>query len=222
MKISKHTLAILKNFSEINPNIVINPDTKTIMTVCPSKKMFAQAEIYEEFPHRFGIYDLPKLLNTVDMFDTPVFDFNEKFMTIKEENSNTSFKYFFSPPEHLTYPSKSALGEYDTPVSFKLAENTIEQIMKTSKITKLPNLRLEYDGVGSVALQVMDRNSRTSNVFSVNIPANGDSPVDAFIDVEYFKVIPTDYGMEFGKGVGIMHGVSKEFPTLKYIVAMKV
>ena len=57
MKISKETLDVLKNFSAINPNLVINEGNK-LSTIAEAKNIMASTTVSETFPKEIGIYDL--------------------------------------------------------------------------------------------------------------------------------------------------------------------
>ena len=48
MKVSSQTLSVLKNFSEINENILVKPGN-TITTISTLKNVLAQATIDERF-----------------------------------------------------------------------------------------------------------------------------------------------------------------------------
>ena len=53
MKLSKHTIEVLKNFATINPNIVVNSGQQ-LKTIAEAKNILASAEITEDFPQEFG------------------------------------------------------------------------------------------------------------------------------------------------------------------------
>ena len=55
MKLSKHTLNMLKNFSDINMSIEIKKGN-VLRTVSVQKNILAQAELEDEFPQDFAIY----------------------------------------------------------------------------------------------------------------------------------------------------------------------
>ena len=57
MKINQNTLDILKNFSEINTNILIKPGTE-LSTISTMRNIFAKAKVSDNFANEFGIYDL--------------------------------------------------------------------------------------------------------------------------------------------------------------------
>ena len=64
MKLNQNTQNILKNFSEINTNILIKPG-KQLNTISTMRNIFAKADIDEEFDTEFGIYDLNEFLEVV-------------------------------------------------------------------------------------------------------------------------------------------------------------
>ena len=49
MELTENTLQILKNFSAINSNIVIN-EGYTLQTIAEAKNLLAKAEVVENFP----------------------------------------------------------------------------------------------------------------------------------------------------------------------------
>ena len=57
MKLSKHTLNMLRNFSDINMSIEIKQGN-ILRTVSVQKNILAQAELEDEFPQDFAIYEL--------------------------------------------------------------------------------------------------------------------------------------------------------------------
>ena len=75
MNLSSETLALLKNFANINQNILVKPGKK-LNTISTMKNILATAEVKENFEQQFAIYDLPEFLRTVDLFDTPTLKFN--------------------------------------------------------------------------------------------------------------------------------------------------
>ena len=75
MKLSKKTLAILKNFATINQSIVVKPGNK-LETISNVKDVFAKVEVEETFENNFAIYDLNEFLGVVSLFEDPDFEFS--------------------------------------------------------------------------------------------------------------------------------------------------
>ena len=62
MQISKETISLLSNFSEINTSIVIKTGNE-LKTISDMKNILARTTVKEDFPLQFAIYDLPEFLN---------------------------------------------------------------------------------------------------------------------------------------------------------------
>ena len=75
MNLSSDTVNVLKNFSDINQNILVKPGNK-IQTISTMKNILAEAEVSEKFEDEFAIYDLPEFLRSVELFDKPELKFN--------------------------------------------------------------------------------------------------------------------------------------------------
>ena len=61
MKLSEETLKVLKNFAGINPSILIKPGNN-ISTQAIAGNIVAEADIQEEFPVEFCLYNLVQFL----------------------------------------------------------------------------------------------------------------------------------------------------------------
>ena len=57
MKISKYTMNMLKNFSDINMSIEVKAGN-TLRTVSVQKNILAESAVEETFPQDFAIYEL--------------------------------------------------------------------------------------------------------------------------------------------------------------------
>ena len=66
MKLSEKTLSLLKNFGSINQSILFKEGNK-LRTISVMKNILAEAEIAEDIPQDFGIYDLNRFLNALSV-----------------------------------------------------------------------------------------------------------------------------------------------------------
>ena len=73
MKLSDNALAILKNFAGINNSILVKQGNK-LRTISVAKNILAEAEIKEDFPRDFAIYDLNQFLNGLSLHQDPDLD----------------------------------------------------------------------------------------------------------------------------------------------------
>jgi len=76
MKLSEHTVEVLKNFASINQNLVIK-EGNTLTTMSAMKNIVAKAEVEESFKKEVAIYDLNEFLASLSLFASPVLEFNE-------------------------------------------------------------------------------------------------------------------------------------------------
>lgn len=218
MELSERTFEILKNFSMINTNLFVEGGSKLLRTVSDSKNIFAEVEVEETFPVDMGILNLHKLLQTISMFDKPDFTFNDTHILITEAEGRNTFTYYYTDPTCLTYP-KGSIRDFPTPVSFILNENTLGQITQASRVSQLPDIKIEYDA-NVVKLQLVDRKNPTSNVFSFQIDGQGEEPIEAFMKVENLKLVAGDYKMMVSDKATRLQNLSPELQTLQYCIAM--
>ena len=120
MKLSDLTLALLKNFSNINQSILFKQGNK-LRTMSVMKNILAEATIDEELPKDFGIYDLGQFLNGMGLHQSPELDFtNDNHVLIKEGRSRS--KYFFADPSVIITPPEKAITLPSEDVTFELVE----------------------------------------------------------------------------------------------------
>ena len=83
MKLSEHTVEVLKNFATINQNLVIK-EGSTLTTMSAMKNIVAKADVEESFDKEVAIYDLNEFLASISLFTSPVLEFNDGFLEIQE------------------------------------------------------------------------------------------------------------------------------------------
>jgi len=197
MKISSGTLALLKNFRDLNSNILIK-NGNIIKTLTPAKNVMATAKVVETFPVEFGIWDLTSFLGTVSLFDDPDFEFSAKYVKIGDGNS--SVKYFYSEPSLLTVPTKD-INMPDSVVSFELTERILNDLKKAAAVLNLSDLSIVSDG-GEISAVVTDSKNTTSNSYSVSLGGGHDSQEFNFdFKIENLRFLSGDYEVEIAEKV---------------------
>ena len=93
MKLSENTVNVLKNFSNINQNILVK-EGDTLHTMSTMKNIIGRAKIEESFDRQFGIYDLNEFLGVMSLSKDADLVFDESFVQVK--NGKSRVKYFFS------------------------------------------------------------------------------------------------------------------------------
>ena len=212
MKISKKTFDILKNFSGIRSSIHVEQGN-IIRTVSTAKNIMAEAKVEEDFAKSFAIFDLGKFIATTSLFGTPEYQFNDKFVTIKSNNS--SVNYFYAD-EKLVEKANKSIKMPALTVSFDLSQNQIAEIQKASSVLQLDAVCIRNTDMGGIEMVAFDRKvglNSSSNVFTMILSDKTDNKFNLFMDIELLKMIPDDYKVEVGgtavaKLTGKNNGVS--------------
>tara|TARA_Y100001963_G_C6791431_1_gene455615 strand:- start:6202 stop:6897 length:696 start_codon:yes stop_codon:yes gene_type:complete len=211
IKLSNETLSVLKNYSQINSNLLIKEGNQ-ITTLSPAKNIVSIANVSEWFPMEFGVWDLSKLLGTISLFDDAEFEFNEKSMNIIG-SGGAKVSYYYSEPRLLTVLEKEVKVP-ETVVSFSLTEEVFNAIQKAAAVMQLPDLCIRSNNEDNIELVVMDKKTPTSNSYSVEVGTNeSDSDFSFYLKIENLKLLSGDYDVEVCKSV-----VSKFTHTSKDIL----
>lgn len=208
MKVSSQTLSVLKNFSEINENILVKPGN-TITTISTLKNVLAQATIDERFEQEFGIYKLPEFLRSVELFEKPELNFNGgQYVTIKDEKYGQSIKYFFADSSVLVTPSKT-IELPDRYVTFQFTKEKFERLMKGANSLQLPDIALK-GADGKMTITASDKKNTSSNEYSVEL-GETDKTFTVYFRMENFKQIEDDYDVAISqKGIAHFIGRNKQ------------
>ena len=216
MKISDNTIGILRNFSDINANILFKPG-KTLSTISTMKNIMAQADVEEEFESEFGVYDLPEFLRAIDSFQQPVLKFNGTAnLKIQDEKSTLSARYAFADKSTLRYPSKQ-ISMPDKTVTFSLKNSDYESVKKLYTNLSLPDIAFKGEK-GKIKLVALDKKNSNSNESSVTV-GETDLEFTAYIKAENMKIIPGDYDVALSKAK-IAHFINKKV-KVQYWIALE-
>ena len=217
MKLNATTQDILKNFSEINTNILIKPGSE-LNTISTMRNIFAKATINESFDSEFGIYDLNEFLSVVSSLDKPELTLQEKHMTISAEGSRSKVKYFYSDPSVIVSPTKE-VNMPESDVTFSLSESNLAQLRKMAAILSSPDLALIGTKGGDVILKVCDKKNDTSNKFEIVVGENVTANYTFYFKVENLKMISGDYDVAVSSK-SIAHFTNTKLP-IEYWIALE-
>ena len=189
MKLSDKTVNILKNFSSINQSILFKEGNK-LRTISVMKNILAEAEIDEDIPKDFGIYDLNQFLNGLNLYSSPDLDFdNDGYVVIKEGRSRA--KYFFADQNVIVTPPDKEINLPSEDVTFDLDTQQLDKLLKAAAVYQLPDLSVVGEA-GVVKLVIRDKKNDTSNDFSIIVGETSSEFVFNF-KVENIKIIPGTY-----------------------------
>ena len=215
MKLSDKTLVILKNFAGINNSILVKRGD-SLRTISLAKNILAEANIREEFPRDFAIYDLNQFLNGLGLHQDPELDFREdSFLSIREGKRRV--KYFFADPQVITAPPEKTLTLPTQDVCFQLDSVTLEKLLKAAAVYQLPDLSAIGEA-GVVKLVVRDKKNDTSNEFAIVVGETDREFIFNF-KVENIKIIPGAYNVVISSK--LLAQFTNENHNLKYFIALE-
>ena len=213
MKLSKNTLDMLKNFSDINMSIEIKKGN-ILRTVSVQKNILAQAELEDSFPQDFAIYELNRFLGAVSLFDNPEFQFNGKSANIG--TSKHSVDYVYCDPSMIVTPPENNITFPDPEVKFTLSQDALSQIIKASNVLGTPEISVECES-GNISVKALDVNNDSTDTFKVELEEKSEHKFRFVFKTENMKMIPGNYDVEISSK-GISH-FSLQGQKLQYWIA---
>jgi len=215
MKLSDNALAILKNFAGINNSILVKQGNK-LRTISVAKNILAEAEIKEDFPRDFAIYDLNQFLNGLSLHQDPDLDFNQdSFLSIKEGKRRV--KYFFADPNVIIAPPEKEITLPSQDVCFQLDSVTLEKLTKAAAVYQLPDMSAIGEN-GVIKLVVRDKKNDTSNEYAIVVGETSDD-FEFNFKVENIKIIPGAY--EVVVSSKLLSQFTNTQHNLKYYIALE-
>ena len=215
MKLSDNALAILKNFAGINNSILVKQGNK-LRTISVAKNILAEAEIKEEFPRDFAIYDLNQFLNGLSLHQDPDLDFNQdSYLSIKEGKRRV--KYFFADPNVIIAPPEKEITLPSQDVCFQLDSVTLEKLTKAAAVYQLPDMSAIGEN-GVIKLVVRDKKNDTSNEYAIVVGETSDD-FEFNFKVENIKIIPGGY--EVVVSSKLLSQFTNTQHNLKYYIALE-
>ena len=215
MKLSDNALAILKDFAGINNSILVKEGNK-LRTISVAKNILAEAEIKEEFPRDFAIYDLNQFLNGLSLHQDPDLDFQQDtYLSIKEGKRRV--KYFFADPNVIIAPPEKDITLPTQDVCFQMDSVTLEKLVKAAAVYQLPDLSAIGEA-GVIKLVVRDKKNDTSNEYAI-IVGETDKEFSFNFKVENIKIIPGAYDVVVSSK--LLSQFTNTQHDLKYYIALE-
>jgi hypothetical protein len=215
MKLSESTVSLLKNFSSINQSILIKKGQK-LRSISVMKNILVEANVAEEFPKDFGIYDLNQFLNGLSLHSSPDLDFErDQYVVIKEGKSRS--KYFFADPSVIVAPPEKGITLPSEDVCFELTSQQLEKLKKAASVYQLPDVSAIGEN-GVIKLVSRDKKNDTSNDFSIIV---GETDTDFVFNFkeENLKIIPGNYNVVVSSK--LLSRFSNQNIDVTYYIAME-
>jgi len=202
MKISNKTLDVLKNFSEINQSILIKKGKK-LKTVSALKNILAHAEVEDDFPQDFAIYQLNEFIGVLSTMNNPDLIFHDKYVMLSQENGACT-KYFYAEPSVVISPEKDITMPSED-INFTLLEKQYNDLLKMSSILQLNDILVKgCSKSNGQYLAVTNKKNDTSNDYSIKVGEGVTEPYKMYFKTENLKMVVGDYNVHISSK-GISH-----------------
>ena len=218
MELSENTLNVLKNYSGINPNMMIRSGN-TIKTISEARTVLSTAVVDANFPKDFGIYDLNEFMGVLSLVDTPRLKFEDEYVVVNDSTGRSKVKYFYSSEDTLTTPQKD-ITMPESNVKFILTNDTLNRLKKAA--STLGHSEISISGKdGVLSLSVVDSQNMTSNAFSIDIDGefDNDATFNFILSTNNLKILPGDYNVEISKK--LISQFSHTSLDVKYWIALE-
>ena len=200
MKLSNETLTVLKNFSGINQGIQFKQGTK-LTTVSSGKTVLAQANLKDNFPQDFCVYDLNQFLSVNGLFkDKADLEFDNSNIIFK--SGKRSQKYRMTSKEMIVIPPEKEITLPSIDCKFTLEAEDYDWIMKNAAVISSPHIAVESDGetIDVVNYDAADDSAHTG---TTQVGQGNGKKYSIVFKTENIKLIPGTYDVSISfKGIG--------------------
>jgi hypothetical protein len=212
MQLTEYTMDVLKNFSSINPSIVIKPGT-TLRTISPQKTIMAVANGKDDFASEAGIYDLSRFLATVSLFEAPELDFNDKSIRLMENKRKVD--YTLADVSMILQPPEKEITMPPCEVNVEIAWTDLQSVLRAASVLGLPEVA--FSGIdGEIVLEAVNSKNPTTDRYGVTVGSTSDT-FSMYMKVENLKLMPRDYTVNLSsKGLSCFTS-----DDVKYFIAIE-
>ena len=218
MELSENTLKVLKNYSNINNNVMIRKGN-IIKTISEARNILSRATVNETFERDFGVYDLNEFIGVLGLVDVPRVKLEEDHASVSDSTGRSKVKYFYSSEESLTTPQKD-ITMPEPEIKFTLDQSTLAKLKQAASALGHEQLVITPNE-GLLTLTIADLENKTSNTYSIDIDGDYEagSEFSLILSIPNLKLLPGNYE------VGISSKLITEFKNtdidISYWIALE-
>lgn len=172
VRLSKETLDTLKSLYAINQTLKIVQGVKTLRTINENYTAAVYAEIDEEFPRNFYIYDLREFIAVHSIIENPVLDFtNPKYVVVRSEDGTQRLRYMDGAENLINSYFERDFKLPSEDITVNVTEKQLAAVMGAATALKLAYVGFRADGK-KIMLTAFDRNNgdgAETNGFSIEV-----------------------------------------------------
>jgi hypothetical protein len=218
MKLDDYTITVLKNFATINPGLLLKKG-KVQRTISTESAIAVIAEITDDIPVNFGIYDLSQFLGNINSLNNPEMSFDDKSVVMKD--GDMKMNYFSCAASIIISPPDQEIDMDKVDVKFFLSNAVLQKILKLASMNGLPHIIFTAKD-GELYLQANDANVDTSNFATTTIEKWSGRKFKITFATDKLKMIPDDYNVEISLAeadTGFARFTSKNGKLIYYIAS---
>lgn len=210
MILSDNTLAVLKNFSQLNVSLHVLPGN-TIKTITPSKSVFASFAADDTFDTEFAIYELPRFLSCLALLDGPELVFHDDRIEMRKGGQVVTYRT--CNPEMVQSAAKINVKQLSHQTKFPLTRADLAMLKKAAMTLKLDTIRF-YAETGAVYMAAKSSGNPKADGYR-KVIGEGVEDFSVEIDIENMKMLDDDYA------VGIQGRFVEFQGKVRYVIGAK-
>lgn len=192
MKLSDETLTVLKNFSSINPSVLLKKG-KVQKTMAETGAIMAVAELEDDFPADFGVYDLNSFLANLQVMNNPDLKFGNQKVVLDDGQHQLSYRECAA--SNIKAPPDKELVMKQIDAYFALGNESLQRQLKLAAINNLPFMKIGSKN-GKLFIKIYDKNNDLSNDLYTDLGQKNEKDFEIVMKTEYFKFLPDDYKID--------------------------
>lgn len=224
MKLSRDTLAVLKNFASINSGIMLQPGN-LIMTRAINRTTYAEAEIKDQIDIEAAIYDLTGFLNILSLSDEDAEISLEDDMQISIKSARSVIYWPSVDQSSIVYPKKR-IPFPTASIIFELKADDYQHLQKVAR-----GLGIDTIGITNKDSKiVLNGYNKTSDsrldrpLYSVELANyDGENNFNFIFNMANLKMMNADYKVLIwvDEKDGKKFASKFEGPTASYVIALE-
>ena len=219
MKFSARTIQILRNFATVHQALLFK-NGRTLKVMSESKSILAKATIDSDIESTFAIYDMPKFLSAISMFDDPTLTPMGSYVEIRQ--GNEKINYTCAEQSLIKTPPEKDIELPSIDIQFELKNETINRVLKGMAITGANALCITGED-GAIFLEAKTIGTSKNQSSSSGAPSyraevgTTDKTFSFIIMADNFKLLLGDYivsvsqrGLAYFQGQDIEYWIAVE------------
>lgn len=146
IKLSKRTLQIIANFTNINSGLLLEAGDKSIRVMKETKSVIGIASIGEVIPENVAIYNVSEFLNCAGLFKNPSFEFTPRQVNIIDDDSKAKMRYRYSEPKLITQAPKKNIQMPEGVAVVNIQSDKLDQLIKGANRLGLEDIIIKAEG----------------------------------------------------------------------------